>query len=107
MAQVYKFRVKLNEVEEIIWRDIEITSVSNVAKLGYTILAAFETTASHLFCINYHGKRYEFSLDEDVADDETVMNPAEVKLSAFELSVADELFMEIEEFKAAYENIDE
>ena len=41
MADVYKFKVKLREMEEYIWRDIEITSVSTVSKLGYAILAAF------------------------------------------------------------------
>ena len=51
MADVYKFKVKLREMEEYIWRDIEITSVSIVSKLGYAILAAFEAEGSHLFII--------------------------------------------------------
>ena len=45
MAEVYKFKVKLRELEEYIWRDIEITSVSTVAKLVYTILAAFDNAS--------------------------------------------------------------
>ena len=57
MAQVYKFRVQLKELEKYIWRDIEISSLSSVAKLGYAILAAFEANASHLFCIVYSGKK--------------------------------------------------
>lgn len=48
MADIYKFKVRLCELESIMWRDIEITSVSSVAKLGYAVLAAFESTASHL-----------------------------------------------------------
>lgn len=61
MADVYKFKVSLKELETIIWRDIEITSVSSVAKLGYSILAAFESTASHLFNIRCNGKELTFS----------------------------------------------
>ena len=34
MADVYKFKVKLKEVEAIIWRDIEITSVSSIVKFN-------------------------------------------------------------------------
>ena len=37
MAEVYTFRVRLCELKNVIWRDIEITSVSSVAKLGYAI----------------------------------------------------------------------
>lgn len=46
MADVYKFKVRLCELENIIWQEIEITSVFSVAKLGYAVLAAFESTAS-------------------------------------------------------------
>ena len=42
MADVYKFKVTIKEVPDKIWRDIEISSLSSVAKLGYTILATFE-----------------------------------------------------------------
>ena len=59
MADVYKFKVKLREMEEYIWRDIEITSVSTVSKLGYAILAAFEAEGSHLFCMKFGDERYE------------------------------------------------
>ena len=52
MADVYKFKEKLKELETIIWRDIEIMSVSSVAKLGYSILVAFESTAGHLVIKN-------------------------------------------------------
>ena len=50
MADVYKFKVRLCELESKIWRDIEITSVSSVAKLGY------------LFKIKFKGNRYELYL---------------------------------------------
>jgi hypothetical protein len=63
MADVYKFKIRYCELENIIWRDIEIISVSNVANLGYTVLAAFESTASCLFNIRINGKRYEIMFE--------------------------------------------
>lgn len=94
MADVYKFKVRLCELENVMWRDIEITSVSSVAKLGYAVLAAFESTASHLFNIRFDGKRYEIVFEEDDFDDEPAINPIRTKLSALKLSVGDKLSME-------------
>lgn len=93
MADVYKFKVKLTDLEDFIWRDIEITSASSVAKLGYTILAAFEATGSHLFNINFNGKRYEIEFEEDL-DYMPVIDPIKTKLSSLKLSLGDTLTME-------------
>lgn len=94
MADVYKFKVSLCELENIIWREIEITSVSSVAKLGYAVLAAFESTASHLFNMRCDGKRYEIEFEEDDFDNEPAINPIKTKLSTLKLSVGDKLSME-------------
>lgn len=94
MADVYKFKVRLYELENIIWREIEVTSVSSVAKLGYAVLAAFESTASHLFNIRCNGKRYEIVFEEDDFDDEPAVDPIKTKLSALRLGVGDTLTME-------------
>lgn len=94
MADVYKFKVRLCELENVIWRDIEITSVSSVAKLGYSVLAAFESTASHLFNIRFRGKRYEIEFEENDFDDEPPIDPIKTKLSALKLSIGDKLTME-------------
>lgn len=94
MADVYKFKIRLCELENVIWREIEITSVSSVAKLGYAVLAAFESTASHLFNIRFGGKRYEIVFEEDDFDDEPAIDPIKTKLSALKLSVGDKLIME-------------
>lgn len=94
MADVYKFKVKLCELKNVIWRDIEITSVSSVAKLGYAVLAAFESTASHLFNLRFDGKRYEIVFEEDDFDDEPAIDPIKTKLSTLKLSVGDKLSME-------------
>lgn len=94
MADVYKFKVKLCELENVIWREIETTSVSSVAKLGYAVLAAFESTASHLFNIRFDGKRYEIVFEEDDFDDEPAIDPIKTKLSTLKLNVGDKLSME-------------
>lgn len=93
MADVFKFKVKLCELESIIWREIEITSVSSVAKLGYAVLAAFESTASHLFNIQSRGKRYEIVFEEDLYG-EPVIDPIKTKLFSLKLGVGDRLTME-------------
>lgn len=48
-----------------LWRDIEISSLSTVAKLGYSIIAAFQAQGSHLFCITHRNLRYEFDYGGD------------------------------------------
>lgn len=94
MADVYKFKVRLCKLENVMWRDIEITSVSSVAKLGYAVLAAFESTASHLFNIRFDGKRYEIVFEEDDFEDEPAIDPIRTKLSTLKLRVGDKLSME-------------
>lgn len=94
MADVYKFKVRLKSLEDVIWRDIEITSVSSVAKLGYSILAAFESTASHLFAIKFNGKRYEILFEEPDFIEEPIIDPIKTKLSVLKLKVGDILTLE-------------
>ncbi len=91
MAEVYKFKISLESLDKHIWRDIEITSVSSVAKLGYAVLAAFKATASHLFCVKFAGVNYEFMFD---GVEKEAVNPAEVKLSSLKLKTGDILTME-------------
>ena len=94
MAEVYKFKVKLCELEEKIWRDIEISSLSTVSKMAYTVLAAFGANGSHLFCVRRADETYEFVYDDigDVGTD--VIDPSTVKLSKLKLAVGDKLTME-------------
>lgn len=94
MADVYKFKVRLCELKSIMWRDIEITSVSSVAKLGYAVLAAFESTASHLFNIKFKGNRYEIIFEDDDFNNEPAIDPIKTKLSALKLNAGDKLSME-------------
>ena len=95
MAEVYKFKVKLRELEEYIWRDIEITSVSTVAKLGYAILASFEAEGSHLFCMKFGDERCEIVFDGIYEDfDIEVTDPTSVKLSSLKLKSGESLSLE-------------
>lgn len=94
MANVYKFKVKLCELQNVIWRDIEISSLSSVAKLGYAVLAAFESTGSHLFNIRFNGKRYETVFEVDDYFDEPTIDPSRTKLTDLKLRVGDKLSME-------------
>ena len=93
MADIYKFKIKLEHLEDRLWRDIEVTSVSSVAKLAYAVLAAFEATASHLFNLRYKGKLYEIQFD-DWSDDEPATDPVATKLSSLGLSADDLITME-------------
>lgn len=99
MADVYKFRVKLRELKKYLWRDIEVSSLSTVAKLGYAVLASFQAQGSHLFGITYNWFRYEFDCDEDMYDCldddiEDVIPPDTVKLSSLKLKIGDKMEME-------------
>lgn len=51
MADIYKFKVRLCELENAMWREIELTSVSSVAKLGYVVLAHLK--AQQATCLIY------------------------------------------------------
>lgn len=99
MANVYKFRVKLQELEKYLWRDIEISSLSTMAKLAYSILASYQAQGSHLFGITYDNFRYEFDYDGEVFDSldddiEDVIPPDTAKLSSLKLNVGDMMVME-------------
>ena len=59
MTKVLKFRVEIEELENKIWREIEITDRRTVADLAYTILATFESLGYHLYYIKYNNKIYD------------------------------------------------
>lgn len=94
MADVYKVKVSLVGLEDIMWREIEFSSLSTVAKLGYAILATFETQASHLFNIKYKENRYEIMFDCIEYNYDNIIDPTNIKLSSLKLNVGDELSME-------------
>lgn len=77
-----------------IWREIEIGSESSVAKLGYSILAAFGAKANHLFRINTATMKYELITDDSYDIKRTDIAPINTKLSVLKLKIQDMLSME-------------
>lgn len=95
MADVYKLKVWLGGFENIFYRTIEVSSLSTVAKLGYTVMAAFEADGSHLFNIKFCGERYEITFDNDCYDKEDLpIDPTKIKLDKLGLKEDDVLTME-------------
>lgn len=94
MAEVYKLKVKIRGLENHIWREIEISSEASVAKLGYSILAAFGAKANHLFHINTATMKYELIIDDSYDVRRTDIAPINTKLSALKLKTQDMLVME-------------
>lgn len=88
MADIYKFKVKLQELESE--RVIEVTSVSTLAKLGYAILAAFDADAGHLFEIDFKEQYFGFDFE---SEDENFIDITSVKLNKLNLSVGDGMHM--------------
>ena len=43
MAELYSFHVAVKEMEDKIWRDIDISAKSTLAQLAYTIMVVFNT----------------------------------------------------------------
>ena len=86
---VYEFEIKLCNLEDKYWRRIEITSVSTVAKLAYAIMASFELSGSHLFCVENKNVVFEFYN----RDNENSLKPSDYELNNLELSVGSKLKM--------------
>ncbi len=65
MAKVIKLRIEYEGLEDKIWRELEMSDNVTIAKLGYTILATFDTMAYHLFEFNVGGVQIYFPEDEE------------------------------------------
>lgn len=80
--------MNLEEVESE--REIEITSTSTstLAKLGYAILAAFGAEGSHLFEIEFDGRRFGHNFEN-----ENLVDITTIKLDQVSLSVGEKLNM--------------
>ena len=62
-TQVYIFKITYNGCENKIWRTFEVSSNYDLARLGYMVLASFDTNAHHLFSIEHKGVIYETDID--------------------------------------------
>lgn len=90
MAELYSFHVAVKEMEDKIWRDIDISAKSTLAQLAYTIMVVFNTGRDHMFCLYYKGKRYELRFDPDGPK---ASRPNRVYLEKMKLAPGDELTM--------------
>ena len=90
MARVYTFKIVYIGCENKIWRDIQISSNSTMAVLGYAVLSSFSTCAYHLFMMTYKGTNYELD-DEEFQTKPKLMS--ETKLGNLKLEIADKIHM--------------
>lgn len=95
MTKVLTFKVEIEELEDKIWRKIEITDHRTMADLAYAILATFHSLAYHLYDIEYKGIHYDCWIDiEDDHRDVPLANAVKTKLSTIKLKNNDIMTME-------------
>lgn len=66
-VQIYTFKFTYADCDNKIWRIAAVSSNYTLAKLGYMILASFDTMAYHLFEMKFKGTTY-FLTEEDFED---------------------------------------
>lgn len=92
-AQIYRFKITYDEYEDIINRTVDVSSNYLLSRLGYLVLASFDTLAYHLFEMSYRDKRYEITLEDDeFAED--ALDPRDVTLKQMELEVGSVIRMD-------------
>lgn len=92
-ARLYKFRVEYKGFEKLIWRTVQVSSNYTLSKVGYLILAVFDTLANHLFYIEYEGMHYEIAADDEFKAAYPSVNLVGIKLSKMNLSVGSKMTM--------------
>ena len=90
-AKVYTFHITYEDLEEKIWRKVEVSSNYRLDQLGYMVLAAFDTLAYHLFEFFYDDDRFEIP-NEDAPFEQIDM--ADFKLHQLKLKLGDRIRME-------------
>lgn len=90
MARVYTFKIIYTGCENRIWRDIQVSSNSTMAVLGYAVLSSFSTCAYHLFMMSCKGTNYELDSDEFQTKPKLM---TETKLGDLGLELGDKIHM--------------
>ena len=90
-AQVYTFHITYEGLEEKIWRRVEVSSNYRLDKLGYMVLAAFDTMAYHLFEFYYDGKRFDLPGIDAPRD---LNDMSQYKLGKMGLKIGDRIQMD-------------
>ena len=96
MTYLYTFKATLNNISKPFYRTIKISANMPMTRLAYTVLASFDAKASHLFNMNYKGKRYEIVYEEDdlAALLGPAIDPTTVKLSQLGLRAGDKISLD-------------
>ncbi len=85
-TEVYTFHVAYEGLENKIWRDIEVSSNYHLDRLGYAVLATFDTMAYHLFEFDIAGEQYQIPHEEFTDDD---FDMGEFRLHQFHFKIGD------------------
>ncbi len=94
-AQAYTFKVTYQGCENKIWRTIDIPSDNTIARLGYSILATFDTLAYHLFEMTYKDIIY-INTEEDaeyLEDGENYAILRDTPLNGLGITVGEHILM--------------
>ncbi len=91
-TDVYKLHVEYQGLENKIWRDIEVSGNYLLNRLGYAVLATFDTLAYHLFDFTFG--REKFVIPTDEFDEEEQTDMAMFKLEQFKFKIGDKFTME-------------
>lgn len=90
-TKVYTFHITYEGLEDKIWRKVAVSSNYRLDQLGYTVLAAFDTMAYHLFEFYYDDERFEIP-NEDAETEQIDM--AAFKLHQMDLKIGDRIRMD-------------
>lgn len=85
-ATVLTFHITYTGLESRIWRDVEVSSRYRLDRLGYLVLATFDTMAYHLFEIRFREKTY--GLPQEAFGGPRIVGPKE-PLDLKEFTVGD------------------
>ena len=90
-VKVYTFQITYAGLEDKIWRKAEVSSNARLDQLGYTVLAAFDTMAYHMFEFSFGDRCFDFPDEERVSDG---INMTTVKLADMNLKIGDRIRMD-------------
>ena len=87
-ANVYTFKITYEGIDNKIWRTIEVSSRYLLPRLGYCILASFDTLAEHLFFFKI-GKNLFLMPDKYRRPASNRFDMADFKLEDLKLNIGD------------------
>ena len=90
-AEIYRLFIGYEGSEDKIWRLADVSSNYSLAKLGYLILASFDTLAYHLFMFDHNGNNYQVNPDPDF--DKKTIDANSVKISSLGLEEGEQFEM--------------